>query len=735
MQRLSSLRPSRQIVALTLWLAFLGWAIWQHASRTEQPPIYDAASYFQKAHHFWDKVQQKKIFSPFAVAPSFRPPGTVLMSYPFGFEADYRGFYFRSIFLPLALLGAAVAIAGLGWRTAASGNWMLVFFAMYLTSLPAFYFFEFAPKLQSPHYWGMVDFFLSGMAALAAACSIRSINRLSVGWVVAAALASGLCVFIKPSGTLAMALIGAVWFGLALLRIAMLRQDPQALKNGLRWFWRSILIQALVGIGVIGLAFKSAYLSSQNMSYGLSAIGVLKSETTVSWDGAREIVFHLGLGYLFPVVVALMAVFVGARVRRTSPGSAGWSRPMLLALSAASCAVFVFGAWFWLIASGAAYQVRYFFPFLLVAAMYAAPAIAHAGQQMPRWQSIFLALLLLAPAANMAALLAQANPSFEWQRWSGVNLSSQPGDPVTAQARQFVSGLKGEPERVVLYSMTMSAADAAFEAAFDYGRIATPGLPPLAILRPMDWQRPTAFRTQEMLAASRWLFEPVRTPAAVHAILTAPSIDSFDQEQALFQAWATTLTAKEGVAVVSESPAARVLKVTDAARLESALEALLAGRRWRSVFAAANVKKSLSEKDFAALPGPNALENIRFGDHLGDRFHLRSLALARAGEDVTVSVWWQPLPDLKERDWAFFIHLIDGQGKILLNNQIPFYFDGSAQSKDRPIRFDQISFKIPPGNGPRSLAVGLVRPDQGLLLADKGRRDWDNHRVIVPLPD
>jgi hypothetical protein len=714
------------------WTAFLGWAVWQHAQRTEQPPIYDAASYFQKAHNFWSQVDQGKLFNPLNVEPSFRPPATVLMSYPFGFESDYRGFYFRSIFLPLALLGIAIAIAGFGWRAAGAGDWLLVFFAMYLASLPAFYYFEFSPEFKNPHYWGLVDFFLSGMAALAAACSVRSLARFSIGWIAAATLASALCILIKPSGALVMALVGGIWLGLSALRIYLLRNAREQKMQALRWLWGSILIQALVGLCVLGLAFSSAYLSSANMELGVTAIGILKNEFTVSWTEAREFILHLGLGYAFPVVAALMVWFFGRQLARAGNDSNPWNRPMLCALAAASCAAFVFGAWFWIVGTGGARQIRYFFPFLLVAAIYAVPVIGQLARQLPRWQWLLLSLALLAPAVNLAVMLAQSSPSVAWQKWSGVNLSSGGTGTIAAQAKDLVAEAQREKRDLLVYSMAMNASDANFEAAFDYARIALAGAPKMAIARPRDWQRPTTFRIEDMLRATHWLFAPTRDPGEANAILDTSSIDSFAKERALFQAWAAKLTDKDGVAIVSQTADARVLRIVDPRLLEPAFDALLSRHQWRSIFVDANPKRRLTESETAAalLRYPPVLENVRFGD----RFLLRALSPSRAGNDINLRVWWQPLPALKESDWAFFIHLVDEQGRILANNQLPFAVDASTRSGDKPIRFDQITIKNLPGNGSRSLAVGLVRPDQTLLAADRGSRDWHNHRVIVPLP-
>ena len=132
----------------------------------------------------------------------------------------------------------------------------------------------------------------------------------------------------------------------------------------------------------------------------------------------------------------------------------------------------------------------------------------------------------------------------------------------------------------------------------------------------------------------------------------------------------------------------------------------------------------------ALAVNPPSVEYVNFSN----RFHLRALSVSRTGDDTTVRFWWKPLSPLPERDWALFIHSIDDAGKIVIANQVPIRFNRSLSSLDGEVLFDQITFSNPVGNGTRRLAIGFVRPDQAALGADKGARDWNGTRVIVPVP-
>ena len=727
----TAFRSSKHIVALALWVGFVGWAVWQHAARSDQPPLYDASGYYEKAHNFWNNLHQEKMVNPLNLAPTFRPPGTVLMAYPFGFHADYRGFYFRSIFFPVALLCIAIAIAGFGRGVPDSSRWFLVLFAIYLSSLPAFYYFGLAPDFPLPHYWGMVDFFLSGMAALAAAFSIRSIEKFSLTWVAATALSSAFCVFIKPTGTVVMALIGLIWSGLSLVRILRLKQAPGEQKVAIKWFWRSIFIQSIIGLAALILAFNSAYLSQHNLAFGINAMEVMRNEVSLSWHVVKEVIIHRGLGYPFPMIMLLMVLFIGHRLPRTTIGPDPWSGAMPYALAASSGAVFIFGVWFWIVESGAATQIRYFFPFLLMAAVYAAPIIGRGTQQMSRWQLVLISILMIVPSANLAILLADKGPSPEWQKWTGVNLSSGAGGKVALQANKFVSNVQGGGKNIIVYSFLLDWVDAIFQSAFDYARVVTPEKPTISIRRPVDWARPSTFRTEEMLDADYWIIEPVRDSAVAKSALARFSIDEVYQENLLFEAWATQLTANDGVKVVSETPKVRILRITNATLLETALDKLIASHHWRRVFIEANPKRRLSESELAAALAktPASLEKVYFSD----RFELRALSINKAGSETTLRIWWKPTSPMPERDWAFFIHLIDDKGKILDDYQIPLRFNRSLSSLRGKVLFDQITFRNLPENKSKRIAVGIFRPGN-MLIANKGMRDWNNTRVIVPLP-
>src|SRR5262245_41916028 len=182
-----------------------------HSSAAVEPPGWDALSYVQKAQTFWGQVHRGALFNPFALPPTVRPPGTVLMSYPFGFSPQFQGFYFRSVYMPIVLLVGATYVAGFYRGLSLKGRWGVATLALVIGGIPCLFQFQSNQLLPAIVPWGLVDIFLAGMAALATACTLRSVKLRSKKWAAVAAVTAGFCFLIKPSGLLVVGAVGVVW--------------------------------------------------------------------------------------------------------------------------------------------------------------------------------------------------------------------------------------------------------------------------------------------------------------------------------------------------------------------------------------------------------------------------------------------------------------------------------------------------------------------------------------------
>ena len=744
----------KQLFVLFGWVCFIGVALWQHAQSSQQPPIYDAYTYFVKAHNFWTEWHEAKPFNPFNVPPTMRPPGTVLMSYPFGFNADFRPFYFRSVFLPIVFICLAVVISGYHAKLDSRDKWNLLLVAIFVSATPCLYLFEVSPQFAVTEYWGMVDGFLAGIAALVASAIVRSIFSQSLGWLTLAAVLASICFTVKPVGILIMLLTSLIWFGLGLVKFWLVWNTQEQRRTILRWLALGTIVLAIPYIAILYIAFSSEYFSAQNRALGNASIAIMRNELVVPWSELIGVIQLGGLGYAFILWCVVIIILITRLFWRTLTDGVLSAQAETLGFCVGAAVVLLVGIWFWLFGSGGMNQIRYFIPFLFMAVILNIPAILLIMREMQGWKMALLTGLMLIPSLNMAILLPQRNPSLAWQLKTGVNLTSgsTENDPVYEQAERFAQNVKTEGRNIVLYSFTRLPVDSFIQATIDYWRITKPPMPEVKIFRPVDWHRPSTFHLDELLAADYWLFNPMQQQEA-HAVSnsflreqTPPGMDENDpmdkmisggkfalllNELALFDAWASQLSEKEGVSIVSQSPTLRLLRISNPTQLVLAMDAFVSKHRWSSAFLAANPKRKFSEQEMDAelAKNPPSLENI----HFGDRFVLRALSIIRDGQDVRVRLWWRPLLPIVESDWIFFIHLLDHSDGILLDTTSPIYKSSDQAIGDNSFVYSEIHLKLPDNSDQNRLGIGFMRPNQS-VVADTGTRDMDGQRVLLPVP-
>jgi hypothetical protein len=593
-------------ISIASWVIFLGITIWAHVRITQQPPMWDAFTYYWKAYSFWHAVRQGHIFNPLNLKPTIRPPGSVVMAYPFGFDPDPRGFYFRSVFFPATLLILSVLVAASRRGHQTKEHWYLALTAIFFSTPPLLYWFAIIPNAPSPSVWGMVDGFLSGMAALAAAAAWRSVVQKSLTWTAIAAFLSSFCILIKPSGTLVAALIGAIWVFLMLIqyRATIDSNAAERATSRIRLVAGTLIIGAM-DVAVLAIAITSNYLSEGNVAFGRASLAVLKVELKVPvsslWGISRQ---GLGAPLILWMLLAITTVTIGylsTRKRRDELGKAA------LYVGAAIAAIFagLLGGWFWLIGSGGAQVIRYGMPFFMAAMVLMVPAVVHFRAAAPSLLTVATVVVMFIASANLALLLIHPNPGLAWQRWSGVSLS--PGLPFSpmAQFQKFVDTPRTKWSYV--YSFDVDEADGILESLSEQRFVFHPELASFYVRRPLDWQRPTTYRIDELLSSDYLLFRPVPKPAGDEIAFANIAADSFERERSLFVAWASGLTHLDGVDIIIDFPSARIVAVRDRNLLRKSLARMLLSHHWRMVFTDAN-RRALSELG-EANPASLALTN------------------------------------------------------------------------------------------------------------------------------
>ncbi len=711
-------------VLVVAWLGYLGLAVWQHALHSVQPPLYDPLGYLSKAMSFWRAVEQGGLFNPLSLEPTARPPGTILMSYPFGFSPDFHGFHFRSVFLPILCIVAAVYIAAGREQLARAGSHVAAISVLF-SSLPMFYHFDWKEN-GGPVRWGLVDNFHAGVAALAVAALVRSLAIRSRRLLLLAALLAALTLLIKPSGLMVMALMPLVW----LITIAF-EAFHSSEHSPPRPALRAYLLQGGLGMSgvfaaAIVLCISGGYLSTRNFAYASQALNVLKG---FGPDSVAETLrrFHQSSGE------AVVLWFLGASglflrvIQRRQQGD-----PTRLAraqgLLACAPAVWCLGFLYWWGVQGGGGQIRYFYPFLLMGLICAVPAALCAWPHGSRPVRFVLVGLCAVPAVGIGALLAAGDsPPPSWQRIAGVGVSVGDDAPEVRQAYAFLDEVRKGSVNARVFSFSNGVPAAIFENVGAYEGMVRPGLRNFEVIIPMDWVRGFTVRKDEMVEADYILITKY-TQEQVDLNLAVRNVDTFAAERGVFEAWLLTCDERSGLEVASDGRKLRLLRIVDREAFRRAAADLVTARVWRPEFVAANPPGWWNPEAAASYVKKPAAREIDFEGI----YRVHALAIHRTGQDIRMEVWWEELRHEEAKNERYlFLHLVDAAGRILHNEQIAL-FPFRPPAEDRRWRYGSVTC-IGVNPAAVSLAYGVYHSQRGLLAAAADRTDWGGRRVLVGL--
>ncbi|MBL8645361.1 MAG: hypothetical protein JNK21_15620 [Rhodospirillaceae bacterium] len=639
------------------------------------------------------------------------------MAYPFGFSPEFHAYYFRSVFIPVVLF--AVTMAALFGIKGFDG--IAAALTLALMGMPMLYQFQANDLVPWDVNWGMVDNFLASVAGLSAAAVLRSVRGHSAGWGVLAALSAAFCFLIKPSGVMVMALTGLAW--LVLLLWQERRQLHGLLRHplGLR-FTAPSLAAALAIYGVTAyVALTSEYFSAENVLFGNRVIAIMSGEVTAPVTPADFFgLVRISLGW---ALTALTVLGLGAALYRGA-----WA-----AFSAALLCLGL-GVWFWFFATEP-WEPRYFVPFGVMAFVFVAPLISdwvRAGAQPLR--RIYI-IALSTPLALVTILLMLPSPPLQVQRALGVNLVTGLFEAETVQAKAVLGELRAAgAQRSAAYFFNITPAQRAFQAVLNHTNLVDPRSPQMDVLSPIDWQRPSTFRIEDLTRAEFLVFEPVRDGARRAAILSQRTVPDFYTEAAVFTAWASALTPSQGVMMLSDT-SLRILKVTDRAALEDAFQDLVQRHDWPAAFMDSNQPRWWSANGVDALVARNSAATVNAVFALAEapetHIAIRAARARWSGTLFDLDVWAE---GSARPPWVMFAHIVDGQGKILKNAQTEL-IDYASPNAAQTIRRYTFTYTDLPANA-AGVALGLFSPkgpELDFLRTDSGTTDWDGRRLIVPL--
>lgn len=697
--------------AVLLWLAAAALGLALAVRAATEPPVWDALSYVQKSFAFWQTVHAHQIVNPFDLPMTVRPPGTILMSYPFGWSPGFHWFYFRSLFAPIAFLAGAVYLAGWQRELSPRARWILAALALALAGMPILYQLQSNEELPLTSNWGLVDGFVAGVAAIAAAAAVRSVALRSVGWAAFAALAGGFTLWVKPAGLALMGLTGLVWL-ILLIGSGLTRATH-------RYAALSVLAALVIFAAAAGLAFNSAYFSPENIAFGQRALDVLEAEyVSHTTFAAAAGILRASLGFVVPLLV-LLGVGID---RRRAP-----------AFAALIC--IAVGLWFWLGQTDIS-QIRYFLPFLAMAFVVLVPTLLAWMQTLAPRASTAGAAVVSLPALAATLLLFTGAPT-GLQRALGINLHVNDYAAENKQAQDLLDSLQVAGKKTAtVYLAGTSAPLRNLQAVWDFAKVTRADEPQITALVPTDWQNLSTVRTEDLLRCDYIAVETARDAAAQQRTLAVHDIADFPGLIALFNAWIADLTPDDGVAPVSATRA-RLLRITDRPRFEAAIARLEQSYNLPPAYRDANPQRWWSGDEVMARAGATPADVTFHTD--AEPTPVRTVRAVEAAPSKTgyqVAFWFESGPgDTLTGPWLLFGHLVDATGNILANAQIEI-LPGKGPTSDKPLRYYTLSYPIRPP-GAVAVAFGFFQPkgdSLDFLAADQGTRDWDGKRVIWPLP-
>ena len=435
------------LLLLAAWIMLIGGIQWMKAGQSRLPPIGDDYSYIGKAMNTWANIRKGLPQNPFDVSPALRPPGTVLVTYPFGFDTDYRAFRFRTVFIPFAVWTSAVLL--LCWPRssdrASKPRWLAAWAAIVFGANPFFFAFEIGP---TEVHWGLLDQALGAFAGLSLALLVRAMAVRSTAMLAAGVASAAFCLALKPSGSLVLLLTCVYFIVGEALRLWDARR--QVRPEGLRFLLIGLFWYAVLGGGLSVVSLTSGYLSPEEMAINRSsqAIVMQLDAKRSAMDLLRQHYIYIGLPGLLLLTLALAAVVRDDVRGALRKGSFNLWSALLITLFGYLACKYLMGMT----------TIRYFsaFAFPALAALLAWLVGRPVAGRPPGWLAGGVGLLV---AANTAGVAAHPDPSPAWEAVSGVNTSTRRPLDMELRMGQWMHRAFGSLEREPIVYIHHSASE------------------------------------------------------------------------------------------------------------------------------------------------------------------------------------------------------------------------------------------------------------------------------------
>ena len=144
-------------------------------------------------------------------------------------------------------------------------------------------------------------------------------------------------------------------------------------------------------------------------------------------------------------------------------------------------------------------------------------------------------------------------------------------------------------------------------------------------------------------------------------------------------------------------------------------------------------EKAVKRFDYAqaSAVAEHGVQAVR-GAQFGENFELLGASLTPVvGGGIELKLAWRCIDEAR-LEYAVAVHLVDEAGKILARAD---FVQDVKQARIMPgaVWVDHVSVPAEKLSGARQVAIALYRAGGGTELVDRGPRDWDGHRLLLPL--
>ncbi|MCX6960719.1 MAG: hypothetical protein NTW91_10680 [Verrucomicrobia bacterium] len=722
-------------------LSIIAVGIHKKAYQAVAPPIYDPISYYSKSKIVWDAISQHQWKSAFEQLPQ-RPPGTVLILYPFGFVPSIQSFLFRSTFAPIAIW--ALALLVIIMPKIRNSKEMLVGAALTvgLLSLPIFYHFEFPTNPERAFgisiQWGLVDVLEGSIGALALGFLYSGVRKSIKSMVLIAWLLGASTFFIKPSGIL---VLGAL-FPIYLTEVFILwKQEAQNKKKIFIWHLSLFAVGIGITVSSIMLAVSSGYLSKEVIESAKIGQKVLIQISNQSLWIQMDVLWMPVIGYWWiPAIVIPLLISIVSLIYSISR-----LQFSVLGLKFATSLLIFSAALFWWVTM-AGQEHRYLFPIImLIMSWLIIPIIFDWMISLGNKVRYIGIVYCLVPFIVIIALLnvQQGKISFKIEKFFGYNLDVaqyldevKMGHFILQEARRIqrpanIYSIGKYRVGVVEMIDWVNSIEHEVEAHH------------FTIYRVNDWIHP-GIKMKQLLSCDYFIIEKSQLEG----------MPSFQIDAMRWQDEESTLTRFINVSADNPNSGIRLLqrgpvllyKVENREKFVTSCNKWVASHKWSDDFW---IRNSYARGDFE-IPGlkvidskvaddllsktPSLLSPVDFGHKITVRAVLRNSkeTTIKNGDDL-LTFLLRADQDIPPK-YAIFIHLMDNDKKVIFQHDFEINPDGGAIPAGT-IWKSLVTISESELSKTYSIGFGAYIPnkDGSFLRSDCRSSDWNGNRVLIKL--